>query len=42
MKLYEESLANSKAALTWTNLPNQDIKSSSKDLSDTEQVQEAT
>ena len=40
MKLYEESLAKSKAALISTNLPKQDIKSPFKDLSNTEKVQE--
>ena len=40
MKLYEESLANSKAAFTSTNLPKQDIKSSLKDLINEEKVQE--
>ena len=43
-KLYEESLANSKASVTSTSLPNQDIKASLKDLSNTKRVhqEEAT
>ena len=40
MKLYEESLTNSKAAFTSTNLPKQDLKSSLKYLTNTEKVQE--
>ena len=40
MKLYEESLANSKAAFTSTNLPERDIKSALKDLNNVEKVQE--
>ena len=40
MKLYEESLANSKATFKSTNLPKQAIKSSLKDLSNAEKIQE--
>ena len=41
MKLYEESLTNSKVALASTKPPSPDIKSSAKDLSITKKVQKS-